>query len=86
MSQKKLAPLEPVDLRQCQGEKQVGAFALGGRIGHRTRCTNVPTWLALEMKPDSDGRRGAMSLCDECKPICEKQMGTGFATYQEIKR
>jgi hypothetical protein len=81
---KPMIVLEPIDFNQCQGEKQVGAFALGGQIGKRTRCTRTPRWLAVEINP-KDGVRGGMTLCEECKEICIEVMGADFATYQKIK-
>lgn len=78
--------LTPVDLAQCQGEHQVGAFTCGGRIGERTRCTNSPSYVAKEKKPNpKDGLRGSMSLCRTCKEVCERQMPSA-CTYTFIKK
>ena len=65
--------LIPLDLRQCQSEIKEGSFmTLGPRSFHR--CTNVPVWIAIE-GPRKDGESpGSMSLCDDCKKVCEGQM------------
>lgn len=39
------------------------------------KCGKPPTWYAREVVPGKDGRRGAMSLCDECKAVCEERAG-----------
>jgi hypothetical protein len=82
---KALTPLVPPDLERCQAEKPGnGPFIIGGKIGdpkngYRTRCSNRPTVIATEKKPGSDGRRGSMSICDECLPYLIRQMGKEYA-------
>ncbi len=76
--------LIPPDKKQCQGEKQVGAFTIGGQIGKRTRCTNIPTVIAYEKKPGTDGQKGSMSLCNNCRIQMIKQLGIGFAEIETI--
>ena len=61
--------LEPPDTARCQAERKVGAFALGGRIGKRSRCERAPTVILEETQPGDDGQRGSMSLCDECLAV-----------------
>jgi hypothetical protein len=73
----KLKPLEPVDHERCQADikSAYNPFILGGDVGGKWgRCKNKPTWYAREVEVDADGRRGAMSLCDECKVECEKRV------------
>jgi hypothetical protein len=76
--------LIPPDKRQCQGEHQVGAFAMGGRIGERTRCTNKPIVIVTEKRKAKDGLIGSMSLCESCLRVAEKQLGSDFFTVKEI--
>lgn len=79
---KELKPLEAVDHERCQADikSAYNPFILGGDVGGKWgRCKNKPTWYAREVVPGSDGRKGAMSLCDECKPICEKRMGAAIS-------
>lgn len=80
----KKVKLTPPDPKQCQGERRVGAFAMGGRIGELIRCTNKPTVIATERKAGADGLKGSMSLCDSCQAKMEKQLGADFATYKVI--
>lgn len=77
--------LEPADKKQCQAEKQVGAFSLGGTIGKRTRGTNKPSVIATEARAGRDGLVGSMSLCPACLEIAERQLGKEFFTIKEIK-
>lgn len=63
--------LEAVDSKQCQGEYREGSFMTFGPR-KMVRCNSSPTWLAVSIK---DGEfYGAMSLCDECKRVCEIQL------------
>lgn len=63
--------LIPVDPTRCQAEIKEGSFmTLGPRS--MQRCNSIPTWIAVDIK---DGNlHGAMSLCDSCKQVCEKQL------------
>lgn len=73
-----LKPLEPVDHARCQADVRsaYNPFILGGDVGGKWgRCTAKPTWYAREVVPGPDGRKGAMALCDSCKPVCEGRMG-----------
>lgn len=74
---KALKPLEPVDRERCQADIKPAYSPLA--IAHPPprwgRCTNKATWYAREVKPDADGRKGAMSLCDGCKVVCEERRG-----------
>jgi len=77
--------LIPADLVRCQAEKPNGQsfMTLGG--GHKmARCTNVPTQVAYERQPGPDGKRGSMSLCDDCRKVFEKQMPKDFAFFEDI--
>ena len=73
--------LTPPDLERCQAEKPGnGPFTMGGEIGdpkngYRTRCREVPKWLARETEPGEDGQIGSMTLCDECLAAARKQGG-----------
>jgi hypothetical protein len=70
-----LAPLTPPDLKQCQAEYSNGVnfMTFGGRR-QMIRCTKKPKWIATEIEPGEDGRRGAMSICVNCRPHMEKKM------------
>ena len=63
--------LDPVDASRCQAEVKEGSFMT---LGPRpiTRCKNKPVWLAIEVR---DGAfYGSMSLCGECRKVCEIKM------------
>jgi len=74
--------LIPPDLQRCQAEIKEGSFmTLGPRSFER--CNNEPTWIAAEA-PRSDGEpSGSMSLCDSCKDVCEKKLGSAVI-FKEI--
>lgn len=75
--------LLPIDIEQCQSLKPNGAgpFTLGGTPG-LIRCKEKPKWIAIEVHPTNESR-GAMSLCDKCKKVCEIQMGVAVC-FQKI--
>lgn len=86
---KKLPPLIPPDRNQCQREKMVGCWPDARHFmnigpGKLVRCTNKPSWIAKERKPGEDGRRGSMSLCDECAKFLIEVKGKGFAILKPI--
>lgn len=83
---KDLKPLEKVDHERCQADikSAYNPFIMGGDVGGKWgRCKNKPTWYVREAVPGSDGRMGAMSLCDDCKIHCEKQRGNSV-TYEPL--
>lgn len=62
--------LEPIDPNRCQSERKAGSFMTLGPRG-LVRCRNKADWIGIQVK---DGVfYGAMSLCDECKRVCEIQ-------------
>lgn len=66
-----MAELEPIDPKQCQSEVKEGSFMTFGPRRY-IRCGKKPTWIAVDIQ---DGKfYGAMSLCDECKKVCEIKM------------
>lgn len=75
----------PVDPEQCQAMKPNGnTFAtFGGKPG-LVRCKNKPAWIATE-KVAQENERGSMSLCHDCKKVCEKQM-PDKVTFQILGR
>lgn len=85
-----LEPLEEPDLEQCQADKPGnGPFTMGGEIGdpkngYRTRCKAGPTVIATEKRPGEDGRRGSMSLCDDCLKALRKELGDDHVTLEPI--
>lgn len=64
-----LAPrITPADPKRCQAEVLSGSFmTLGPR--RMERCTNVPTVMVREKRPDRHGDRGEMSLCPSCLKV-----------------
>lgn len=63
--------LGPVDVSRCQAEKKEGSFMTFGPRG-LVRCKEKPIWLGVEVREGMF--YGAMSLCDDCKKVCEIQM------------
>lgn len=91
MPKKKLEPLEPPDLKRCQSDiTTYNPWVMGGRVYATTRCDKVSTWLARETKAGTDGRKGSMALCAECKVVCAKKMPnvkfTRFKPYVKGKK
>lgn len=87
MSGAKVVLIAP-DRSRCQAEVSTGvnAFTLGGHLREaRVRCNNVPTCIAKERKPGSDGLRGSMSLCDRCKSKIIEQLGADYAAFSALK-
>lgn len=84
----KLKPLTPPDKVRCQAEVPNGDsfMTLGGHLGGRARCSNVPTLIAKENRPGKDGRKGSMSLCEHCAKVFVQQLGPAFATLTPIKK
>lgn len=62
-----MTDLIPPDFDRCQCEitPAHGAFRLGPRPNSQ-RCVNPPEFLAVEVVPGADGRRGSMCLCLGC--------------------
>lgn len=87
MSKKKLKPLIPPDLKQCQGERHNGNsfMTLGGVPGY-IRCEKKPIVIATERKPGKDGRIGSMSLCMECWTAMMEQLGDDHAIVKPITK
>lgn len=78
-----MSPLIPADRERCQAEKPNGHsfMTLGGRPG-RVRCDAKPVFLVVEQEINpTDGRRGSMCLCAECKAVMSKQM-PGAAVFE----
>jgi len=72
--------LEPIDPLMCQAEKKEGSFMTFGPRRYQG-CPCIPTWVAIDVR---DGKfYGAMSLCDDCKKVCEAQMPS--ASFQKLK-
>ena len=73
----------PIDVEQCQALVPNGNtfMTFGGKPG-LIRCKNKPSWVAIE-KEASEGERGGMSLCNDCKAVCERQL-PNKVTYQRI--
>lgn len=86
----KKTKLIPPDPKQCQALEKVGAwpdaqhFMNLGPAGW-ARCTAKPTVIVHEKKPGKDGRKGSMSLCDECLKKAIEQLGGDHFTSIPIK-
>jgi hypothetical protein len=72
MAKVKLIPPDP---NRCQSLKRKGinAFRIGDVPGPFVRCRKKPVCIVKELKPNSDGQRGSMSLCSECEPHLYEQ-------------
>ena len=83
--------LIPPDKNQCQSQKKEGAwpdaqhFMIFGPP-RMVQCTAKPTVIIHEKKPNKDGLKGSMSLCDECLKKAIEQLGGDFFTSVPIKR
>jgi hypothetical protein len=76
--------LIPVDTERCQAEIKEGSFMTFGPR-KQIRCSSKPKWVAVENKAPKTGmRKGAMSLCDNCKNILIEVLGKKYATFYEI--
>ena len=81
------------DLAQCEAEKpnlKYNPFGLGHGLDssqRMLRCTPKPTYIATEVKPGPDGEIRTMSLCDDCKKVCERDLKglVAFAPIPEAK-
>jgi hypothetical protein len=64
------------DLKHCQVEKPNGVNFMtlgGGPVGGMVQCNRKPVWVVYQIENDEDGGRGAMSICDTCRPVLEQQ-------------
>lgn len=81
----KKVKLIPPDKKQCQAEILEGSFmTLGPR--RYVRCASKAVYIAKENKPNSDGQRGSMSLCDDCLPKMTAAYGLKYATVRRITK
>ena len=77
----------PPDVHLCQALKPNGNtfMTLCGVPGYE-RCDNKPLFIATKKNADKDGHVGSMSLCEECRIVCEKQMPDAVIfSYIEVK-
>ena len=65
-TKRKLKKLIPPDVKRCQVFKKPSPFQMGGYLNEMVQCTNKPTWIITETFAGIDGRKGSMSVCDEC--------------------
>jgi len=71
--------LLPIDPTRCQAQVKSGSLMTFGPV-KLIRCFKPPTWVAVDVR---DGEfYGAMSLCDDCKKVCEIQVPT--AKFQRL--
>lgn len=71
--------LESIDSQRCQAEMLGGSFITFGPRSY-IRCSKQPRWVAFDIR--DGGFYGAMSLCDECKKVCEIKLPS--AEYQPL--
>jgi len=72
--------LIPPDLERCQAEwSSYNAFVMGGPTRTSGRCEAKPEFVAAEKDVGSDGKRGSMTVCADCRKILEKQVADGKA-------
>ena len=78
----------PPDKKQCQCCPNMlahTAFNLGPPPRPK-RCQNKPSFIALELLPGKDGKRGSMSLCEDCAKEIDKSPDMRKRVYlQPIK-
>ena len=75
-----MVELESIDPLRCQAEVKEGSFmTLGPRSYQRCQC--IPIWIAVDIREGSF--HGAMSLCDDCKKVCEIRMPS--VSFQRLK-
>jgi hypothetical protein len=70
---KAVAKLIPPDVKQCQVFKRPSPFQLGGNLHDMVQCKNKPTWIITEKFAGMDGRKGSMSVCDDCLKEAERR-------------
>ncbi|MAG67092.1 MAG: hypothetical protein CMK74_14680 [Pseudomonadales bacterium] len=80
----------PPDLEQCQVEKPNGAnfMTLGGVVGGMVRCTEKPTCIVHELKPQAgETQCGSMSMCTPCLLVFMQQVQPDASEYrfEELK-
>ena len=77
--QEEAIELEPVDVSRCQAEiKEGSVMTFGPR--RFIRCEEKPIWIAVDVREGVF--YGAMSLCDDCKKVCEIRMPS--ASFQRL--
>ena len=63
--------MTPVDPKRCQAFSKQGSFmTLGPR--NWERCELSPAVILSEIKPGLDGKKGSMSLCEDCLLVFKK--------------
>lgn len=76
--------LDPPDFARCQGMHTTGSPLAIANPVRWVRCKNKPVVLASENAPGEDGMQGAMTLCNDCLAVFQKQMPAGVATFKVI--
>ena len=77
----------PVDKKRCQAYKPNGLNALTiGGVPKLIRCENIPTIVAIENKKGPDGKKGAMSLCNDCLEVAKKQLPINFFKTIQLEK
>jgi hypothetical protein len=75
--------LVPVDFERCQAMfnplnspelRQLFEKMHGSEVPPPARCESKPVWIATEPVRDDGEEAGKMSLCSECKAVCEREI------------
>ena len=80
--------LIPPDYKQCQAEvRSYHPFQMGGEVYGTKRCESKPTVIITECKKnEEDGKKGSMSLCDDCLIKATKKLGKNYFTIKKLSR
>ena len=74
---------DPPDLEQCQALIPSGYsfMTLGGKPGEMLRCSKKPSYIVYELEKQTDGQKGSMSLCVNCKNVFITQCASKLNEY-----
>ena len=80
--------LIPPDLTRCQVDVPNGDsfMTIGGKLGGRVRCSNVPRYIVYEIVAGDDGRFGSMSMCQSCIEKFTEMFGNKVETNYRIEK
>lgn len=77
--------LAKVDPHRCQAMTIEGGFMRLGGIRVERRCDRQPVAVLTEAKKNRvDGRRGSMSVCEDCLVRATNQLGPKFFTIAKV--
>lgn len=77
--------LEPPDPKRCQAITIEGGFMRLGGVRSMRRCDRQPVAILTEARKNKvDGKRGAMSVCEDCLVRATNQLGPKFFTITKV--